>query len=300
MCIIAYKKANTAMPTKKVLKECFENNPDGAGFMYRDNINSPIIIDKGYLNFKGLWKALRYKVNDKMEVVIHFRLGTSGEENKENCHPFPVSRNYDKLISLDIKVNMALAHNGVLLKYAEKESLFSDTQHFIAKTFSHISIMGNWGSPIVKDYIKKVIGTDKIVIFKYNQETELIGLWNEDRDTNIHFSNYTYKYGRYGIDGYITYNDYGYHYKKERYISYKTKTCGDYALSLTKFKCPLCYKITYFNVQHKRFLCINCILFIDDDTTPLYELDNLALKESREIKEQIPYTNLAWMHDILF
>ena len=45
MCIIAIKKTNIPLMDEKILKTMFDNNSDGAGFMY--NYNNKVIIQKG-------------------------------------------------------------------------------------------------------------------------------------------------------------------------------------------------------------------------------------------------------------
>ena len=57
MCIIVYKPIGIDLPDKKTLETCFENNPDGAGFMYRKG--REIRIRKGYMNFLSFYRALR-------------------------------------------------------------------------------------------------------------------------------------------------------------------------------------------------------------------------------------------------
>ena len=46
MCIAIYKpKGNTI--SKDTLKNCFDNNPDGSGFMYAQN--DKLVVKKGYI-----------------------------------------------------------------------------------------------------------------------------------------------------------------------------------------------------------------------------------------------------------
>ena len=40
MCIAIVKPAGTVI-SEDVLKQCFENNPDGAGFAYRCSLRAP-------------------------------------------------------------------------------------------------------------------------------------------------------------------------------------------------------------------------------------------------------------------
>ena len=54
MCIIVVKDKNKPLPKLEYLKNCFENNPDGMGFMYLKN--NKVIIDKGYMTYKSFEK----------------------------------------------------------------------------------------------------------------------------------------------------------------------------------------------------------------------------------------------------
>ena len=56
MCIIVIKPQNVAFPSKEILKNCFTQNPDGAGFMYP--ANHKVMIEKGFNNFDKFYGAL--------------------------------------------------------------------------------------------------------------------------------------------------------------------------------------------------------------------------------------------------
>ena len=56
MCILVIKPKGKEMPSKKILRNCWENNPDGAGMMYVKD--GHVVIDKGYMEFSDFWKEL--------------------------------------------------------------------------------------------------------------------------------------------------------------------------------------------------------------------------------------------------
>lgn len=116
MCIIAYKPAGKAI-TKKTFRTCFENNPDGAGFMLP--CEEKVLIRKGYFTFDAFWGAWEktLKVHgDGLPVVFHFRIATAGLVDKTNCHPHR------------IKQDLAFVHNGILsCVEVPKKSRKSDT-----------------------------------------------------------------------------------------------------------------------------------------------------------------------------
>ena len=46
MCVICYKPKGIAFPEERILQNCFDNNPDGAGFMWPEN--GKVHIRKGF------------------------------------------------------------------------------------------------------------------------------------------------------------------------------------------------------------------------------------------------------------
>jgi len=100
MCIAIYIPKDGTI-TKDVLKNCFENNPDGAGFAYIED--SEIKIAKGFFNFKRFFKDFRkVRRNVSSPFLLHFRIATHGYVNYWNCHPFLINK------------NLAFCHNGVI------------------------------------------------------------------------------------------------------------------------------------------------------------------------------------------
>ena len=101
MCIIVAKEKGKQLPSKKILETCFDNNHDGAGLMYVKN--NQVVIDKGYMTFKDFYKRvkeLKKEFNSDLTdkaIVFHFRIGTSGENDKKTTHPFPISNNSEDL-----------------------------------------------------------------------------------------------------------------------------------------------------------------------------------------------------------
>lgn len=143
MCIIVYKPAGVEMPANTILKNCFENNRDGIGLMYREK-TSKVRVLKGFMTLTHFNKALKNLGRNtdllNTDVVIHFRLATHGTVVPGNCHPFPVTSSYARMQATDSLVNKALAHNGILMAYAPpKELKVSDTMFFIKKNYKNIN-----------------------------------------------------------------------------------------------------------------------------------------------------------------
>lgn len=133
MCIILYKPKKVPMPSLEVMTNCFEANPNGAGFMWKEG--DIIHISKGYMTLDALQGALNNLDNPKqLELVIHFRISTTGSSVPQNTHPFPLSNDVDDLRALNIICERGLAHNGILHDYAgfhNIETDMSDTMYFV-------------------------------------------------------------------------------------------------------------------------------------------------------------------------
>lgn len=137
MCIIVIKKEGK-LPSKKILETCFENNPDGAGFMYVRN--KKIIIKKGFMNFETLDKALSAENFTKKDTIVyHFRIATSGDTTEKQCHPFPVSSKVADIEAGNIACDIGFAHNGILQH--KPEGTLSDSMIFVRDILSNKDIM---------------------------------------------------------------------------------------------------------------------------------------------------------------
>lgn len=150
MCIIIYKPNGEEIPSREILYNCFLNNPDGIGFMYRNN--NKVHIKKGFMDFERFMKILD-GVNERTrgsrglrglkntELVIHFRMATHGSVVPYQTHPFPITGNPRVLKRCNTTVNEALAHNGILLNYqptSETNGSLSDTMIFIFSNYDKI------------------------------------------------------------------------------------------------------------------------------------------------------------------
>jgi len=120
MCIILAKPASKEV-SKETLLECWNSNSDGAGYMY--NANGTLRIKKGFFSFDSFYQSYKDSVVGRnRKAVIHFRIKTHGEVNKENCHPF------------NVNTDVAFAHNGIISNVSTKDNKdFSDTWHFNEK-----------------------------------------------------------------------------------------------------------------------------------------------------------------------
>lgn len=212
MCIIVYKPTDVAFPSKNTLKVCFENNPDGSGFMYADN--GRVVIRKGFMTFKKFWKELnnvRNKVGDDKAYVMHFRIGTQGANSKELTHPYPLSGNMDDLKKTKFVTNIGIAHNGIISLTSDKAEDYNDTMKFITDYMSLlITSIKFYKHQNIIDIINKLSGS-KFAILDYTGHCEMTGKgWVTENGvyySNTSFIEVSYKLADLGAYG--TYKYYG-------------------------------------------------------------------------------------------
>jgi len=143
MCIAILNKTGAEL-TSEQFKNSWKTNPHGGGIGYFEN-GKPVIVKemKDYKKFYNIYKEHRAKTKNPM--IVHFRVGTSGLLDEENCHPF-LCRN-----------GIILAHNGILSGFTGTEKK-SDTREF-CEFFGSIPYLKeqvhNWGQVI--GYGNKVI-----------------------------------------------------------------------------------------------------------------------------------------------
>jgi predicted glutamine amidotransferase len=170
MCIAIYKPKNIVLK-KEILKECWMDNPDGAGFAYRTENKSgeEIIIHKGYMRFKSFWSAYT-KLSQSLEMVIHFRFATHGLIDKHNTHPFGLLH------------GGAFAHNGILGEL-EEEPIRSDTRIFVEDVLNlHLKKNKGFGSKLhEKRILEMALGRSKGLLMLQGEKTVILneakGLW---------------------------------------------------------------------------------------------------------------------------
>lgn len=207
MCIAIYKPKGVEFPSKRVLRTCFENNPDGAGFMVADG--ETVRIDKGYMGFTSFWKALRKtreKLGDDKAYVLHFRISTQAGIRQDCTHPFPLSANMDDLRELKTTADIGIAHNGIIdltshysygydygYGYGSSKAIdYSDTMEFITDYLSLIiDCRKYFKKKQTLELIERLCGS-RLAILDATGHCELLGKgW--ERDEGIWYSNDSYK-----------------------------------------------------------------------------------------------------------
>lgn len=194
-CIAIWKPKGIQI-AKKYLRNSFNNNKDGAGFAIARN--GKIEIQKGFFEFDVFWKA--FKDLQKFPALIHFRIATHGEVNKENCHPFSVC-----------KERYAVVHNGVLPIEPPKGRKESDTAYFANTILEDILPDIKYGNDGFTKLCEEAVGSyNKIVLLRADGKPWLFneseGYWFK----GSWFSNSGYRYtwtGSYHGCGYQSTSD---------------------------------------------------------------------------------------------
>ena len=197
MCIAILKPAEKIL-TKRVLKTCFHNNPDGAGFAIASKRARSVIIKKGFFSFRKFWHSFREYQKRGEAMLIHFRVATSGKIDGENCHPWRVDKDH------------ALIHNGNLESKLElKHEHVSDTGLFVECILQPILVQSPdmWQDSAFKWMLEESMGTNnKVVIINSQGEYFIFNEKQGDWEDGCWFSNKTFKEERkkksYTVAGY--------------------------------------------------------------------------------------------------
>lgn len=190
MCIIAYKPINVSFPSNDTLKTCFENNPDGAGFMYpaEDGVH----IHKGFMTFKSFKKAIAPLRNKNIPVVMHFRITTHGGTSPEMTQPFPCTSKTKKLKKLDSLSRVGIAHNGIIDMTRDAKEI-SDTALFIKRYASFLIKDANYyKDERIPRMIEEMMGS-KMAILSKDGHVEILGKGWKHTDDGMWYSNDSYE-----------------------------------------------------------------------------------------------------------
>ena len=184
MCIAILQRRKIK---RKILSNCFDNNPDGAGYMFHDG--QELIIKKGFFTFKGFYSNYIDDWNKYKKVsdfILHFRIMTSGLKNSRNCHPHVVQMEKEK-------VKLAFVHNGII--DIETEYVSSDSIAFakLLKQLPKNFLNNNAIISLIETRIEK----SKLIFMDNKGETTIV---NEDLgewEKGNWFSNTSYSYQTY-------------------------------------------------------------------------------------------------------
>ena len=204
MCILICKEKNVELPSKKRLEICFENNSDGCGFMFtRDN---KLIIEKGFMDFDNFYKRLMEVDKElnlyEQNVILHFRISTSGKICGNLTHGYVVTDDYNKMKEtyVELEEGIAMSHNGILpSKYIPSKEIqnkhnINDTMKFIHDVVYPLVQLDKYSvfKPFYQDMLEKEIGTNKLAFLNSNGEVAKVGKFILG-DDGVYYSNDTYQ-----------------------------------------------------------------------------------------------------------
>ena len=214
MCIIVAKEKGVNMPTKEILRNCFNNNSDGAGLMFVKD--GKVSIRKGFMDFNDFYDYVQKldKVHGLKNhaVVMHFRISTQGLVDGGNCHPFPITNNEEIIRKENVNTTLGMAHNGIISDFSDyksKKGDLNDTQLFIKECVSVIYRYDKYfyKHKDVLNMLSKIAGS-KLCFLDTDENITLIGEFT--KFNGVHYSNTSYSYKSLYMGG--SYNGYGYGY----------------------------------------------------------------------------------------
>jgi predicted glutamine amidotransferase len=150
--MIVVSETGRKIPTKELEDHWFHNS-DGAGFMFPDG-RGKLVIFKPFFTVKSLLLAYD-RIPSGRPHVVHFRLSTSGKEDKKNTHPHRIDNH-----------EIGLVHNGVLHDFLpgwERKKVMSDTV-WLVRTVLARRASKQLMHPHFLTWLGKVIGYNKIVL----------------------------------------------------------------------------------------------------------------------------------------
>jgi hypothetical protein len=217
MCIAILNTKKAGQLPKSQIKNSWDNNNMGAGLLWTDKKGLNVFKSYDYDAFLDKYIDLR-KDESVGNIVLHFRIATSGYKGEHNLHPFLVNN------------NLGFVHNGVISGLGSKE--FSDTYEFndMLKKFGHNFIECEMTNYFISSYI----GSSKLVFLdssdKYSIINEHLGHWKDDNwysnDSYKEYKDYVY-YGNTKVNKSST--------AKKSYVTYELDEFDEWNKS---FKSP--------------------------------------------------------------
>lgn len=217
MCVIAFSPKGTDIPSEQQIRQMWIHNPDGAGYAYV-NKKGKVVYRKGFMTLAELMAELEAPERFKnTNFAIHFRIGTSGKNDKATCHPFPISNNFGDLRKTEGEADSVLFHNGILSKGGIVSPLASDTQDFVV---AMSPMFQKYNKSKARDFfIEELIEGSRLLILYKNNAFKMFGKWETDGDIFVSNLNYKTSYDWYG-SGYYGYHEYEQDYYDDYYYGY--------------------------------------------------------------------------------
>ena len=283
MCVIVHKERGKDLPSDEIIEKCFRKNPDGSGILLHRKGTKVIEIHKGFMkldDFKSALKDLNVGKDD--DVVMHFRITTSGGTSQENCHPFPISSKVEDLKALRTNVSRAFVHNGVLGSGDEALKI-SDTQCFVKDVMARPEVADHLENEEVQKVIGNMAGSQRFFVADAEKDIfKRFGTWYEDN--GLWYSNLSWKsYGSYATASWYydkrhsKENSYGYYNSYSDYYSnYSSGKYGKYSSDVPDVNsvlCPYCdRKMELMMSGTDAYMCPECGTVYNDKDFEIYDM----------------------------
>jgi predicted glutamine amidotransferase len=248
MCIAILNTKGTTLK-KDILRNCWENNGDGAGLLYitDDKKLETFKEMKSFDSFYDKYIEVRKKYG-KRNIVLHFRISTHGKINETNCHPFLVDD------------NVGFVHNGMIYSVPTSTD-YSDTYMFNELILKNLK-QGFENEDAILDMLADYIGNgSKLIFLNKNNEWSIVnesaGHWH----LGCWFSNTSYKqvnnwYDFGGVKKYKSTSNYG--ATKTTYREESPKGYLWSSDSLEDCQCGSCDMVLYGVKEMEDGLCAWC------------------------------------------
>jgi predicted glutamine amidotransferase len=183
MCIAILNTKKAGRLPKTQIKNSWDNNDMGSGLLWNKDGKLNVFKTYEYDEYIEMYNKLR---DDSTigNIVLHFRIATSGYNGEHNLHPFLVND------------DLGFVHNGVIRGLGNKK--FSDTYEFndMLKKYKHNFLT----CEMSKFFISEYIGYSKLIFLdskdKYTIINEDMGKWADgnwySNDSYKEYSNYVY------------------------------------------------------------------------------------------------------------
>ena len=176
MCIAILNTKKAGRLPKTQIKNSWDNNDMGSGLLWNKGGKLNVFKTYEYDEYIDMYNKLR---DDSTigNIVLHFRIATSGYNGEHNLHPFLVND------------DLGFVHNGIISGLGNKK--FSDTYEFndMLKKYKHNFL----SCEMSKFFISEYIGYSKLIFLDSKDKYTII---NEDKgkwaDGNW-YSNDSYK-----------------------------------------------------------------------------------------------------------
>lgn len=140
MCVIFYQTTKQDIMTKEEFENMATRNRDGMGWMAL--IDGKVIYQKGYFDVDKFYSDYIKLRNTKgcTEIACHFRIGTGSKVDVANCHPFPITKNKNRIKKSNGNADVCIMMNGII---GHSTSEFSDTALYVMNNLKHYYDLDN-------------------------------------------------------------------------------------------------------------------------------------------------------------